>query len=311
MDVHIELAAEELFKIGPISVTNSMLMMFIVMGFLLLVGNLVSRRAQLIPGRLQGLVELLLEFLLGMTESSGGKSFGRRVFPLVSALFIFILFANYTGLLPGVGVIGVEREEEEESGEARTNELAAVYTVASVSGPAADSFSTAAQEEASDDEKDETVLVPFLRPPTADLNMTLAMALVAFTAIQVFGIRANGVIGRLKHLASPPVLFPIEVVSELSRIISLSARLFGNVFAGEALLGVMYAITAKTYIAIVTLFVPVVFLFLEILFGTVQALVFAMLTLVYIALASAHDGHEAEGHAAHGHEPVTTRTTGD
>jgi F-type H+-transporting ATPase subunit a len=155
------------------------------------------------------------------------------------------------------------------------------------------------------------VLVPFLRPPTADLNMTLAMALVAFTAIQVFGIRANGVIGRLKHLASPPVLFPIEVVSELSRIISLSARLFGNVFAGEALLGVMYAITAKTYIAIVTLFVPVVFLFLEILFGTVQALVFAMLTLVYIALASAHDGHEAEGHAAHGHEPVTTRTTGD
>ena len=141
--------------------------------------------------------------------------------------------------------------------------------------------------------------------------MTLALALVTFTTIQVSGIRAHGVGGRIKHMADPPFLFPIEVVSEFGRIISLSARLFGNVFAGEVLLGVMYALANAVKIAIIPLFVPVIFIFLELLFGTIQALVFALLTAIYVTMAGGDSGHgdEAHGHDEagdhHGAQPVS------
>ncbi len=290
MEVHIELAAEELFKVGPLSITNSMFMMFVVMAFILIVFVLVGRSMKMVPGRFQGMIELVVEFLAGLTEGSGGKSFGRKVFPLVSGLFIFILISNYTGLLPGVGTIGIE--------EVVTDELDAEHAstagLASANPDGGQALYTTAEE----GEGEHTVLVPFLRPPTADLNMTLALALVSFTAIQYYGIKSHGVVGRIKHMANPPFIFPIEVIGEFSRIISLSARLFGNVFAGEALLGVMYAITAKIGFLLIPVLVPVIFLFLELLFGTIQALVFAMLTLVYIALAAAHehgdDSHEKE-----------------
>jgi F-type H+-transporting ATPase subunit a len=306
MDVHIELAAEELFKIGPFSVTNSFVTMLIVMALILIVGVLVARKAQMIPGRLQAAIELILEFLLGLSESAGGKSLGRSVFPLVSGLFIFILFANYSGLLPGIGTIGVERDDphaEEEHEETTDGEEARIYTIAAAVS-AVNQPATAAQEEAVEEEP-EQVLVPFLRPPTADLNMTLAMALVTFVAVQIYGIRAHGVAGRIKHMADPPFLFPIEVISELSRIISLSARLFGNVFAGEALLAVMYAIGAKVGIVVIPVLVPVIFLGLELLFGTIQALVFAMLTIIYIAVAAAH-GHDDEHDEAHAPAPAAS-----
>ena len=291
MEVHIELAAEELFKIGPLSVTNSMFMMVIVMAVLLLVFWWVGRNAKMVPGRFQALVEVLLEYLAGLTEGSGGKAFGRKVFPLVSGLFIFILFANYTGLLPGVGTVGIERD----SAGTETVVVAAVASGQSDAGQALIATQDTATEESTEHE---TTLVPILRPPTADINMTLAMAIVAFIAVQVYGIQSHGVVGRIKHLANPPFLFPIEVIGEFSRIISLSARLFGNVFAGEALLGVMYAITAKIGFLVIPVLVPVVFLFLELLFGTIQALVFAMLTLVYIAIAAAHD-HGDDSHEEH------------
>ena len=98
-------------------------------------------------------------------------------------------------------------------------------------------------------------------------------------------------------MADPPFIFPIELVSEFGRIISLSARLFGNVFAGEVLLAVMYALANAVRIAVIPLFVPVVFIGLELLFGTIQALVFALLTLTYITLATAgHGGGHDETH---------------
>ncbi|MCA9860050.1 MAG: F0F1 ATP synthase subunit A [Thermomicrobiales bacterium] len=288
MEVHIELAAEELFKVGPLSVTNSMFMMFVVMAIILIVFWWVGRNVKMVPGRFQAAVEMLVELLSGLTEGSGGKAFGRKVFPLVSGLFIFILFANYTGLLPGVGTIGIERTV---GGDEHAS--TAVIAAGTADGGQA-LYSTAATEE----EGAHEVLVPILRPPTADLNMTLAMAIVSFTAIQYYGIKSHGVGGRIKHMANPPFLFPIEVIGEFSRIISLSARLFGNVFAGEALLGVMYAITAKIGFLVIPVLVPVVFLFLELMFGTIQALVFAMLTLVYIAIAAAHD-HGDDSHEEH------------
>jgi F-type H+-transporting ATPase subunit a len=305
MEVHIELAAEELFKIGPLSVTNSMFMMLVVMALILIVFIYIGRSMKMVPGRFQGMIELVVEFLAGLTEGSGGKSFGRKVFPLVSGLFVFILISNYTGLLPGVGTVGWEKVVSEELDEGH----ASTAVMASGNSDGGQTLYTTAEEE----EGEHTVLVPFLRPPTADLNMTLALALVSFTAIQYYGIKSHGVVGRIKHMANPPFLFPIEVIGEFSRIVSLSARLFGNVFAGEALLGVMYAITAKIGFLVIPVLIPVIFLFLELLFGTIQALVFGMLTLVYIAIASAHehgdDSHEEQAEAT-GYAPTGSEYKG-
>jgi len=287
MDVHVELAAETLFNLGPIPVTNSMLTMFIVMGAILLAGMLIARGAQTVPGRGQGIAELIVEFLLGLVEGTAGKRAGRRIFPLVGAIFIFIIFANYSGLLPGVGTIGYWHEEEAASEEAAVS--IAVSDADPTEGEVAGEVQAGAEAEAAH----ERVLVPFFRSPNADLNMTLAMALLTFTVVQVAGIAAHGVRGRLKHLADPPMLFPLEVISEVSRIISLSARLFGNIFAGEVLLAVMFAMASAIKIAIIPVLFPVLFLGLELLFGFVQALVFALLTLIYITLATAgHDEHE-------------------
>ena len=271
MDVQIEVAPKALWNI-PIPGThyvfpfsNSLLMMFVVMAILIIGGALVARRSTLIPSRLQSAVELVVEFLLGLVEGTAGKRLGRQIFPLIGGLFLFIIFANYIELLPGLGTIGINQTEA-----------------------------------------GKTTIIPFLRPPSSDLNMTVAMALISFFTFQYLGIKAHGVRGRLKHLANPVFLFPIEVVSEFARIISLSFRLFGNIFAGDVLLTIMYAIGKAIAISAVGLLVPVVFLFLETLFGFIQALVFALLTLIYIALAVAdgHEEHAEEAGVGEGHQPA-------
>ena len=302
MDVHVEIAAETLFHIGPIPVTNSMLTMFLVMAGILLVFSLVARSMKEIPGRGQSIIEVIVEFLLALVEGTAGtKKAARQIFPLVGGLFIFILMANYSGLLPGVGTIGTWRTEHQAAAVTKNAaQNSSVYQVASTGATNVKALSNAAATETT-----KKVLVPFLRSPDADLNMTLALALVTFTIVQIAGIRAHGVKGRIKHMAQPAFILPIEVVSEFSRIISLSARLFGNVFAGEVLLGVMYAMASAIKIAVIPVLFPVVFLFLELLFGAIQALVFALLTLIYITLATAgghedEEAHEARGAVRHG-----------
>jgi F-type H+-transporting ATPase subunit a len=323
MEVHVEIAAETLFKVGPVPVTNSMLTMFLVMAGILIVFTLIARRAQAVPSRGQGVIEMMIEFILGLVEGTAGKRVGRRIFPLIAGIFIFILFANFSGLLPGVGTfVLVEDEDEAHAETAATDNHAATPAEGDVAQAAVDEATAATPEAdaehttgvvaASTDEGDGgdhegQVRTPIFRAPTADLNMTLAMSLLTFVVVQIAGISAHGVVGRIKHMADPPFIFPIEVISELSRIISLAARLFGNVFAGEVLLGVMYALASAIKIAIIPILFPVVFMGLEVLFGTIQALVFALLTLIYIALAAAgHDDHEHE--EAHGNEPADANT---
>lgn len=329
MDLHVSIKAEKLFGIGPFPVTNSFLTMLIVMGLLLLVGTLIARSAKVVPSRKQGAFELIVEFLLGLVEGTAGRTAGRRIFPLVGGIFIFIAFANYSGVLPGVGTIGyydthstgAEAEEGEHAttdaegetvtipdasdGEAESGEGASVVRgEVAVVGAVPAAVPAAAVE-------GKPTLIPFFRAPNADLNMTLAMALVTFTVVQVAGIQAHGVIGRLKHMADPWFLFPIELIAEFSRIISLSARLFGNVFAGEILLGVMVAMSAAIRIAIIPVLAPVIFIGLELLFGTIQALVFALLTMIYITLATG-GGHEDEAHSHDEHQqPVGARGIGN
>src|SRR6185437_3222750 len=116
MDVHVEIAAETLFHIGPIPVTNSMLTMFVVMAGILIVFSLIARSMKEIPGKGQSIVEVIVEFMLSLVEGTAGtKKAARQIFPLVGGLFIFILIANYSGLLPGVGTIGTWRTEHEKA----------------------------------------------------------------------------------------------------------------------------------------------------------------------------------------------------
>lgn len=282
MDLHVSIKAETLFSIGPFNFTNSFLTMLLVMGVLLIIGRLVARKASLVPTHGQSIFEMTVEFLMGLTESAAGRNIGRRIFPLIGGLFIFIIVANYAGLLPGVGTVGVYHEEDESH--------------ASIAAVASESSDIALYAEEGEEGEHHEVLVPFLRSPSADLNMTLAMSIFVIFVVQVAGVMAHGAIGRIKHMADPWWIFPLELIGEVARIVSLAFRLFGNVFAGEVLVAVMVAFGAATYLILAPF--TTVFLYLEVLFGFVQALVFALLSLIYLALATA-GGHGAddEGHS--------------
>ena len=258
--VHVAIAAEPLFEIGPFVVTNSMVGVLIATAILLAAAIFVSRSHAVVPGRLQSVIEMPIEFMGGIVRAQGGDRW-RSIAPLILTLFLLVLIANWVGLLPGVGTVGVNYVDAE----------------------------------------GHEAVHPIIRPASADLNFTLALALIAFVSFITWGIRANGIGGYLKEtfVANPaymtPIMTPIHVVSEFSRLISLSMRLFGNVFAGEVLLAVMLALTFAV--------VPAIFLGLELVFGFVQALVFALLTMTYITLAMAgHGGGHDEEHDSPHHD---------
>jgi F-type H+-transporting ATPase subunit a len=275
--VHVEIKAEELFAIGPLIVTNSMIGVLLASVVLLLAAWWFTRRSEIVPSRSQSLIELPIEFLAGVVRGTGGRRW-RQFAPLIFGIFLYVLIANWLSLLPGVGTIGLADEVDGKQ-----------------------------------------VIVPFVRAGAADLNFTLGLALISFVAFISFGLRANGLRGYLKELlvAEPaymtPLLTPIHLISELSRVISLSMRLFGNVFAGEVLLATMLALTTATvFILPLAFVVPGVFLGLELLFGLVQALVFALLSMTYITLAIAeHRQHgSADDHSGEAPEQGTAPAHG-
>ncbi len=284
----ISLPAEELFHIGPVKLTNSNLMMLIVMTLLVLFFAVACRKLTTIPGRRQALVETAVDGLFNFTASTAGsKELARRIFPLIATLFIFILCANYSGLLPGIGSIYVKKDVP-----------VAATTVKSMSDAEKQKERITQLSDGSFVAKDEHV--PIFRSPNADLNMTLGMALIVVVLVQVMGIRAHGIGGYTKELFTPVFLGPIHIIGEISRVISLSFRLFGNIFGGEVLVTVMYALTF--------LVVPTIFLALEVFFGAIQALLFSVLTTIYIALAVA--GHGDAHEDADGHESIGMEETG-
>ena len=258
--IHVVIRAEPLFDIFGFEVTNSMVGAVLASLLLLAGAWYVTRRATLVPGRLQSVLELPVEYLADIV--SGSTSRWRSYVGLVIGLFLMILVANWLGLLPGVGTIGLVHHEGEH-----------------------------------------TTLVPLVRPAAADLNFTLGLAIITFVTFVWWAVRLHGPIGYLKELVGEPrymapLMFPIHLISELSRLVSLSMRLFGNVFAGEVLLATILALTA--FVLPLALFVPAVFLGLELIFGAVQALVFALLTMTYITMAIAErEGGHGEGADEH------------
>jgi F-type H+-transporting ATPase subunit a len=291
MEVHASLKAEEIAYLGPIPITNSMLMAWLAILVLAVFAFFAGRNPKLIPGGAQNVMEAILEALLSLVENTAGH-YARRIFPLVASLFLFILVANYMNLLPGVGTIWVvnpnlHREQETHAAPALGLVRTAEAAPAPADPPGTTASSTAAAAEA---EHHVPETVPLLRAANADLNMTLGMGLIAFLFIHGSGIYVHGLVGYFRDdLFKPVLLTPIKLVIELFVPISLSMRLFGNIFGGEMLLTVMNLPLAA---------LP--FMILELLFGFIQALIFAVLTLIFTSLATfLPTGHGDEAHGDH------------
>lgn len=256
--------------------TNSILVSLIVVGIVFFFARRATKEVKLVPDGPQNAFEAIVETLYDTMEEIVGPHMVSKVFSLLATLFLFILVSNWFALVPGVGSIGF-------------GERTGFLTVPNIE-------------------------VPILRPTTADLNMTLAMALVFMVLWLYWSIQEMGVGGFLKHMfgvkgglkgfmafALMPIFFMvgvIEVVSIAFRPVSLSLRLFGNVFAGENLLVTMLTLGKKlglpdfvAYISSVLL--PIPFYFLELLIGLLQAMVFTLLCAVYITLSTTHDEEEA------------------
>jgi F-type H+-transporting ATPase subunit a len=262
----LSLKPEPLLQIGKFAVTNSMLVTWIVAVGIVIFAQVATRNVRPVPSGAQNFWEWLVESLYNFLESIIGSDLVRKTFWFFATIFIFILFVNWFGLIPGVGTIGWGHYD------VATNRF--------------------------------HVEQPLFRGGNADLNMTSAMSLIFFALWIIWAIQANGVGGFLLHIFGPKgetsgilkvvmvvIFFMVgwlEVVSILFRPISLSFRLFGNVYAGESILGAM-----SNMVPMLSWLIPIPFYFMEVLVGLVQALVFMLLTAVFTLLIAKHEpGHE-------------------
>jgi len=277
----IEIPAEVIFHIFGFPITNTLFTSWLAMILLIALSYFGTRKMKMMPGGLQNVLEMLVEGLYGLVEDvAGTKEWARKFFPIVMTIFLFVIVSNWMGILPLFGSVGWMHEAH---GEMQGYEIRAI-------GSNIATFTGAKAEHGHG-----YVLVPFLRSAATDLNMTLALALVSVFLTQYFGIKALGFRYFSKFIAIDFSkgafegfinLFVgiLELISEFAKIISFSFRLFGNVFAGEVLLGVMAFL--------IPYLVSLPFYGLELFVGFIQALVFMMLTLVFFSLSTI--GHGAE-----------------
>ncbi len=266
----VPLKPAEIFHVGKFTVTNSMLVTWIVAAGIIVLAQTAMRNVRAVPGGRQNFWEWLVESLYNFLESVIGSDLVKKTFWFFATIFIFILFVNWFGLIPGVGTIGWGHMD-----------------------PATNSFH---------------VDRPLLRGGNADLNMTSAMSMIFFFMWVVWALQSNGVGGVLKHIFGAKgdskgfmkllmvviffVVGLLEIVSILFRPISLSFRLYGNVYAGETILETMsHMIPSLSWL------LPIPFYFMELLVGVVQAMVFMLLTAVFTLLIAQHEpGHEGAHH---------------
>lgn len=294
--LHISISAETVAHLGPIPVSNSMLLSVIVSALLFLFAFAIRSSIQTKgkPGRLQMIGELLVESFLNLIESIVGPSKKVRLFfPLLVTFFLFILANNWIGLFPGVGTIGFY--ENEAHAQAPSSYIASASTPSNtqeqtVSDTPSQKMEVTPATEHAPAEEAKKVFVPYLRAGTADLNTTLALALISVVMTQVWGVKYLnlGYFSKFFNFSNPGgfVLGLLEFILEIAKVMSFAFRLFGNVFAGEVLLAVMAFLAP--------LIVPMPFYGLEVFVGLIQALVFTLLSLVFFNLAtiSHHDEQE-------------------
>jgi len=253
--------------LGPFPITNSIVVTWIVALTLIIFAQFATRQMKQVPEGAQNFWEWMVESLHDFLEGIIGHHLVQRTFWFFATIFIFILFANWMGLIPGLGTLGWGHSTPE--------------------GFHVDQ--------------------PFFRGANADLNMTLAMALVFFACWIYWAVREIGPIGFLLHLFAPKgdttgllkllmivVFFAVgclEVFSILFRPVSLSFRLYGNIFAGENMLEAMSHLLPHF-----GWLLPIPFYFMELLVGFVQALVFMLLTAVFTMLICQHDEEPGKAH---------------
>jgi len=284
--LHVSISAETIFHIGSLPVTNSMLASLIISG--LLIAFALAVRIQLTktnkPTGIQNFAEWLIETFNSLLFSvTGDQKKSRRFFAPIVTFFLFILLNNWFGLFPGFGTIGVIHEKTTDSHGYVEEYAETAHTDETTEKTDTTEEEVAAKSEGTE-EKSEGTFVPILRAGTADLNTTLALALISFSLIQFFGVQYVHLEYFKKFINfSSPINFYVgvlELISEFAKIISFAFRLFGNVFAGEVLLVVISAL--------VPILIPMPFYGLEIFVGLVQALVFTMLSLVFFNMATEH-----------------------
>lgn len=281
--LHISLAAEKLWIVWGLPVTNALLTSWVVMALLGAFAYVATRKMSMRPSTIQLIAESIVGGLYDFFETISGKNI-KQFFPIIASFFIFILIANWVGLLPGVGTVGYFRTPHEAAkthaalpGEAGVAQENADSTGKSPEGAHTETAEAAVQSEAE--------FVPLLRGATADLNTTIALAIIAVVAMQYYGFRNLGThyFGRFINFKDP-IHFGVgilEFVSDISKVVSFAFRLFGNIFAGEVLLAVMAFL--------MPFIVPLPFLFMELFVGVVQALVFSMLTAAFFNVAVTHE----------------------
>ena len=282
---HVALSGEPIFSDGPAWLTNSFLTTIIVDIVLLVLALLTRFSLKQVPGGLANFMEFVVESMYGLSESVAGKN-ASRFFPWAMSIFLFVILCNWSGLIPGVGSIGVYQPYHEKGGPAE--EILVPATEMAKETPEQVAETVAVIEK-------ELHFVPLFRAPSADLNMTFALAISTMLMVQVWGVRfLGGSYFRKFFTFSGPNIFMkgincfvgiLELISEFARIIAFGFRLFGNIFAGEIVLATMAFLFA--------FLLPVPFYGLEVFIGFVQALVFMMLSLVFFQMATVgHGGHD-------------------
>ncbi|TAH51612.1 MAG: ATP synthase F0 subunit A [Chloroflexota bacterium] len=284
----ISFAPEQLFAphIGGyvFSISNTMCTTWIAMLIIVILFFFGTRKMQLIPGGLQNVLEMLIEYLVGLAESVAGHR-AMKFFAIASTIFILLLVSNLIALIPGFGPIGVIHLAE---GEHAPQGITII-------GDAPSIFETKHEPG-----QEGPILAPFVRAPATDLNLALALALISVVMTQVYGFQAQGAryltrffsFGRLLkgNIAFGLIdvfVGIVELISEIMKIVAFTFRLFGNIFAGEIVLLIM---------AYLFLVLPFPFYGLELFVAVIQAFVFAVLTLAFMTIASAEHEAGAEHH---------------
>jgi F-type H+-transporting ATPase subunit a len=299
---------------GGEKMTNALfttLLMDVLLILLLLYAFRHARRGEITPpkGFLSNFIEAVAEILSNFAENVAGKR-AKAIYPLVATLFFLVLLGNWFKLLPGAESIGVIETPHRSNIPLYAPRLIQLGPLSFYTVDGTQRIETVAEAAEGEGQAETHAeaggmctacnITPFIRGIATDLNFTLALALVTMAVVQIWGFRALGFRYLFKFINIPALVKgPIgiieffagvlEIISELSRVISFAFRLLGNIFAGTVLIFVMSNL--------VPFIVPVIFYGLELFVGLIQAAVFALLALVFINMATL--GHDDE---EHGHE---------
>lgn len=231
-------APEVIAHLGPMPITNTILNTLLVDATIFSATYAISKKLAVIPSKFQTIVESIIETFYDLTVTVSQQK-AKIIFPYFMTFFLFILLANWSSLLPGVGTVGFFHEGEHGK-----------------------------------------TLIPLLRGTTTDINTTLGLALISIVATHMLSLKHTGIKDYISRYVSlnPINLFVgvLEIISEITKVVSLSFRLFGNIFAGE--------VVFFTIAGIFAFVLPLPFMFLEVIVGIVQALVFSMLTMTFMAI---------------------------